>query len=159
MNKAIIGRKVGMTQIFTAEGKVIPVTVVEAGPCPVVQIKTVEKLIIQELYNSESSDHRVHTAFARVLDHFSDEDYLHKIGHQRIITTIYINHFYKYKKTKALNQELYIDTKTLLNYRKSYVRLFAKYYLNLVGEPEDTLLLLHAELLKRTANSKKDERV
>lgn len=105
-----------------------------------IQIKTVEKLIIQELYNSESSDHRVHTAFARVLDHFSDEDYLHKIGHQRIITTIYINHFYKYKKTKALNQELYIDTKTLLNYRKSYVRLFAKYYLNLVGEPEDTLL-------------------
>ena len=43
MNKAIIGRKVGMTQIFTQEGKVIPVTVVEAGPCPVVQIKTVEK--------------------------------------------------------------------------------------------------------------------
>lgn len=121
-----------------------------------IQIKTVEKLIIQELYNSESSDHRVHTAFARVLDHFSDEDYLHKIGHQRIITTIYINHFYKYKKTKALNQELYIDTKTLLNYRKSYVRFFAKYYLNLVGEPEDTLLLLHAELLKRTANSKKE---
>ena len=43
MNKAIIGRKVGMTQIFTPDGKVIPVTVVEAGPCPVVQIKTVEK--------------------------------------------------------------------------------------------------------------------
>ena len=43
MNKAIIGRKVGMTQVFTPEGKVIPVTVVEAGPCPVVQIKTVEK--------------------------------------------------------------------------------------------------------------------
>lgn len=43
MNKAIIGRKAGMTQIFTAEGKVIPVTVVEAGPCHVVQIKTVEK--------------------------------------------------------------------------------------------------------------------
>lgn len=43
MNKAIIGRKVGMTQLFTAEGKVIPVTVIEAGPCPVVQIKTLEK--------------------------------------------------------------------------------------------------------------------
>ena len=42
MNKAIIGRKVGMTQIFTQDGKVIPVTVVEAGPCPVVQVKTVE---------------------------------------------------------------------------------------------------------------------
>ncbi|MBO5526148.1 MAG: 50S ribosomal protein L3 [Clostridia bacterium] len=43
MVKAIIGRKVGMTQIFAQDGKVIPVTVVEAGPCPVVQIKTVEK--------------------------------------------------------------------------------------------------------------------
>ena len=43
MNKAIIGRKLGMTQIFSADGKVIPVTVVEAGPCPVVQIKTIER--------------------------------------------------------------------------------------------------------------------
>ena len=42
MNKAIIGRKVGMTQIFAEDGKLIPVTVVEAGPCPVVQVKTVE---------------------------------------------------------------------------------------------------------------------
>ena len=43
MIKAIIGRKAGMTQVFTADGKVIPVTVIEAGPCPVVQINTVEK--------------------------------------------------------------------------------------------------------------------
>ena len=43
MIKAIIGRKAGMTQVFTADGKVIPVTVIEAGPCPVVQIKTVDK--------------------------------------------------------------------------------------------------------------------
>jgi len=43
MNKAIIGKKLGMTQIFTPDGKVIPVTVVEAGPCPVVQVKTLER--------------------------------------------------------------------------------------------------------------------
>ena len=43
MNKAIIGKKLGMTQIFSADGKVIPVTVVEAGPCPVVQVKTKER--------------------------------------------------------------------------------------------------------------------
>ena len=43
MNKAIIGRKLGLTQLFTAEGKVIPVTVIEAGPCPVVQVKTLER--------------------------------------------------------------------------------------------------------------------
>ena len=42
MNKAIIGKKIGMTQIFQADGKVIPVTVVLTGPCPVVQLKTVE---------------------------------------------------------------------------------------------------------------------
>src|SRR5690606_36904469 len=39
---AIIGRKLGMTQIFDESGAVVPVTVVEAGPCPVVQVKTVE---------------------------------------------------------------------------------------------------------------------
>ena len=43
MQKAIIGKKVGMTQIFDESGKVIPVTVVEAGPCTVTQLKTVEK--------------------------------------------------------------------------------------------------------------------
>ena len=43
MNKAIIGKKLGMSQVFTEDGIVIPVTVVEAGPCPVVQKKTVDK--------------------------------------------------------------------------------------------------------------------
>ena len=42
MKKAIIGKKVGMTQIFDESGKVIPVTVVEAGPCVVTQKKTTE---------------------------------------------------------------------------------------------------------------------
>ena len=41
--KAIIGKKVGMSQIFDENGKVIPVTVIEAGPCTVVQKKTSEK--------------------------------------------------------------------------------------------------------------------
>ena len=42
MQKAIIGKKIGMTQIFDAEGKVVPVTVIEAGPCNVIQKKTAE---------------------------------------------------------------------------------------------------------------------
>lgn len=42
MKKAIIARKIGMTQIFTEDGTVVPVTVLQAGPCPVVQVKTVE---------------------------------------------------------------------------------------------------------------------
>lgn len=42
MEKGIIGRKIGMTQLFTENGNVVPVTVVEAGPCTVIQKKTVE---------------------------------------------------------------------------------------------------------------------
>ncbi len=42
MKKGLIGKKIGMTQLFDENGKVIPVTVVEAGPCTVIQKKTVE---------------------------------------------------------------------------------------------------------------------
>ncbi len=42
MEKGIIGRKIGMTQLFTENGNVVPVTVVEAGPCTVIQKKTVD---------------------------------------------------------------------------------------------------------------------
>ena len=64
MNTAIIGKKLGMTQIFTPDGLVVPVTVVEAGPCKVVQKKTVAK----EGYNSvvvafeETKESRVNKA-------------------------------------------------------------------------------------------------
>lgn len=43
MKKAIIGRKLGMTQIFDENNRIVPVTVVEAGPCTVIQKKSVEK--------------------------------------------------------------------------------------------------------------------
>ncbi|MFI3228874.1 MAG: 50S ribosomal protein L3 [Bacillota bacterium] len=43
MKKAILGKKIGMTQMFTENGNVIPVTVVVAGPCPVMQVKTLAK--------------------------------------------------------------------------------------------------------------------
>ena len=43
MKKALIGKKIGMTQIFDENGVVIPVTVIEAGPCVVAQVKTLEK--------------------------------------------------------------------------------------------------------------------
>ena len=42
MKKAIVGKKIGMTQVFTEYGRLVPVTVIEAGPCTVVQTKTVE---------------------------------------------------------------------------------------------------------------------
>lgn len=64
MKKAIIGKKLGMTQIFTPDGLVVPVTVVEAGPCKVVQVKTMAR----EGYNSvvvafdETKESRVNKA-------------------------------------------------------------------------------------------------
>lgn len=42
MQKCIVGKKIGMTQLFDENGKIIPVTVIEAGPCVVVQKKTIE---------------------------------------------------------------------------------------------------------------------
>jgi len=39
----LIGKKIGMTQIFEESGRVVPVSVIEAGPCPIVQVKTTEK--------------------------------------------------------------------------------------------------------------------
>ncbi len=58
MQKGIIGKKMGMTQIFDENGKVVPVTVVEAGPCTVVQKKTVESdgyVAVQLVYGDISA--------------------------------------------------------------------------------------------------------
>ena len=43
MSKGMIGKKLGMTSLFTSDGKLVPVTVLEVGPCVVTQIKTNEK--------------------------------------------------------------------------------------------------------------------
>ena len=61
MQKAIIGKKVGMTQIFDESGKVIPVTVIEAGPCVVTQKKTAEK----EGYTSATATSRSRSSASR----------------------------------------------------------------------------------------------
>ncbi len=61
MNKAILARKVGMTQVYDEKGRVIPVTVLEAGPCHVVQVKSMDN----DGYNSiqlgfkDKKEHRV----------------------------------------------------------------------------------------------------
>ena len=61
MLKGIIGKKLGMTQIFHEDGRLVPVTVIQAGPCPVVQIKTPtkEKYSALQLGFEEESKKRV----------------------------------------------------------------------------------------------------
>jgi large subunit ribosomal protein L3 len=56
----LIGKKIGMTSVFSAEGKNIPCTVIEAGPCVVTQLKTVEKdgySAVQVAYDEKSEKH------------------------------------------------------------------------------------------------------
>ena len=48
MKKAILATKVGMTQIFNEDGVLTPVTVLQAGPCVVTQVKTVENAVTQQ---------------------------------------------------------------------------------------------------------------
>ncbi len=93
MKKGIIGRKIGMTQFFTESGKVIPVTVIEAGPCPVVQKKTVENEgydaiqlgfgdIRDKLVNKPLKGHfaKAGTAPKRVLKEFRLKDCTFNVG-------------------------------------------------------------------------------
>ena len=73
MVKGIIGKKIGMTQIFDESGKVIPVTVIEAGPCVVVQKKTVDNdgYDAVQLGFGDTAAHRVNKPMA---GHFSKAD-------------------------------------------------------------------------------------
>ena len=48
MKKAIMAKKIGMTQVFTEDGRLIPVTVLEAGPCSVVQKKKIGRASCRE---------------------------------------------------------------------------------------------------------------
>lgn len=69
----IIGKKVGMTSLFTEEGKYIPVTVVEAGPCVVTQVKTVEKdgyAAVQLAFDDKKEKH----CTKAMLGHFKNAD-------------------------------------------------------------------------------------
>ena len=59
--KGLIGRKIGMTQIYDDNGVRIPVTVIEAGPCPVVQVKTMERdgYVAAQIGFIEQKEHRM----------------------------------------------------------------------------------------------------
>ena len=88
MQKSIIGKKIGMTQLFDEKGNVIPVTVVEAGPCPVVMKKTIEndgyeavqlgfgEIKVQRL-NKPMQGHfkKAGTAVKRILKEFKPSDF------------------------------------------------------------------------------------
>ena len=125
---------------------------------PTAQTKTLEQLIVREIGGKNGFNLKAQVAFSHVLQHFSDEGYLYKIEHKAIIEKIYIERFYEYHSAEALAREFHLDTKTLLFYRKSYVRLFAKVYLNLPSSTETDLYLLYSALTQNAASAKKQNR-
>ena len=121
-----------------------------------VQIKTLELLIIERLKTSPP-DHKIHTSFAFVKEHFLNEGYLYGVEHERIISAIYLGNFYKRKTAKALSHEFHTDTKTLLKYRKNYLRLFAKKYLGLTEPTNTDMFLLYSALTEKQAEAETAE--
>lgn len=114
-----------------------------------IKIKTLEKLVFRELHGSDKNDRRLQDAFHAVFTHFCDEQYLHNTEHESIMNLIYRSGCYKHKSVQKLAQDFHLDYKTLLDYRKSYLRLFAKYYLGLPSSTNTEIYLLYTVLLKK----------
>lgn len=120
----------------------------------VAQMKTLERLIIRQLHR----DQAITAAYVRMRQHFSDEEYLYKIAHTEIIMEIYENFFYDRCPVSALCQNFHLDVKTLLNYRKSYLRLFAKFYLELSKPAKTEFDLLCERLTQMDEPTKRRKR-
>ncbi len=111
------------------------------------KIKTIELLLIDILHIAPP-DNLVLVAFHKILQHFTDEDFLYFTNHNKILSAIYLNSFYKNHYLLALTQSLHIDNKTLLTYRKNYLRLFAKYCFDVTANTKIIFPLLYSELSK-----------
>lgn len=111
------------------------------------QIKTLELLLVEALQERPVNGELL-SAFHKVIHHYEDEDYLHDFHHVEILSKIYLENFYAHKSVCALTQELHLDYKTLLGCRKDYLRLFAKYYLNISVRTKTVLPMLYTALLR-----------
>lgn len=100
--EGIIGKKIGMTRIFDQEGQAIPVTVIEAGPCPVVQVKTQDK----DGYNAIQigfGEKRKKLFTLPLLGHFEKA----KVEPKRILREIRTNRVEKLKVGQKLKVDIF----------------------------------------------------
>ena len=114
-----------------------------------IQPKTLELLIISSL---KCASPRAVLSFNRLFEHFIDEDFIYGLNHVEIISVIYKSSFYKYYKVSTLFSRLNLDNKALLCRRKEYLKLFAKYYLNLTTLPKNVFGILYDALTKDLHN-------
>ena len=110
------------------------------------QLKTLENLVAKELRRTDSGG-KMRSAYVRAVDHFADEAYLSGVEHDKIIKRIYELNYYDNKSSRSLTLELCLNTKTLLTYRRNYLRIIAKHYFNLSVPTEDELNMLYEELI------------
>ncbi|HHU64079.1 MAG TPA: 50S ribosomal protein L3 [Clostridiales bacterium] len=102
MKKGIIGKKIGMTQVFTETGDVIPVTVIQAGPCVVVQKKTVEK----DGYNAVQlgfEDIREKLVNKPLKGHFDKA----KVGYKRYLNEFKFDNIDDYEVGQQINVDIF----------------------------------------------------
>lgn len=110
------------------------------------QLKTLENLVAKELRKPDSG-YKIHSAYARAVDHFADEAYLSGVEHDKIIKRIYERNYYDNKSSRALSLELCLNTKTLLTYRRNYLKIIARHYFDLTAPTENDLNMLYEELI------------
>ncbi len=111
------------------------------------KIKTLETLLI-ELLQASPADCAARNAFDKMVEHFANEDFLHDTLHEKTLVLIYQKKFYAHNYAYALPLLLNLDNKAVLNNRKKYLKLFAKYYLGIGNNSQNILSRLH-EALKR----------
>ncbi len=121
------------------------------------KIKTIELLLI-DILHIVPPNNLVLVAFRKTLQHFTDEDFLYSTHHNKILSAIYLDSFYKKHYLLALTQTLHIDNKTLLTCRKNYLRLFAKYYLGIEQNTKLVFPLLYSALSKELKRLRLAER-
>lgn len=102
MKKAIIGKKIGMTQIFTEDGTVIPVTVVEAGPCVVVQKKNmdVDGYEALQLAYGEVKERRVNKP---IKGHYDK----HGVEYKKVIREFKLDDYESYETGQVIKADMF----------------------------------------------------
>ena len=110
------------------------------------QLKTIEILVAKAL-RTPDSDYRIHSAYAKTIEHFTDDAYLSGVEHDKIIKDIYERGYYSNKSSRTLSIEFCLNTKTLLTYRRNYLKIIAKHYFNLTEPTENDIEMLYNELI------------
>ncbi len=110
------------------------------------RIKSFEIMLSNIIHSNSKYSSTFKSIFNYVINHFKDEDYLYNTNHCSILDYIYIKNCYSHKQVLSLSQYFHLDNKTILTYRKNYLKLFAKKFLNLNYSSNLDFIVFYSEL-------------